>query len=567
MSIGPMGFRFPAELGEAFESELAAWDAADGTDRLWNRDASLWTGGDEANWLAWLDVTERQLSDPARFPRFAAEVKARGFEDIVLLGMGGSSLCPEVLSFTFGRRAGFPRLSILDSTDPEQVLALDHRLDISKTLFFVSSKSGSTLEPNVFFAYFFDRARQELGDAAGSHFIAITDPGSKMEKAAEENGFWKTFYGEPNIGGRFSALSDFGMVPLAAMGVDVADFLLRARSMAKECRLPASQNPGVRLGVALGTAWKLGRDKLTIIAEKGIFDLGAWMEQLVAESIGKHGKAIIPVDREPLIAPESYGSDRIFAYIALEGETAFADAVAAIEAAGHPVIRITLRERMDLGQEFFRWEIATAAAGALMGINPFDQPDVEASKIETRKLTDEFEQTGELPAETARFADGGISLFCDDANAAALGLDETTSLSEALRRHLGRISAGDYFALLAYVNMNAASEAGLQQIREAVLSRNGNATCLGFGPRFLHSTGQAYKGGANNGVFVQITCDDAEDVAVPGQKYSFGVVKAAQARGDLDVLFERGRRAVRLHIAGDVGEALERIGKIASGAE
>lgn len=567
MSIGPMGLSFPAELEEAFKSELAAWDAADGTERLWNRDASLWTGGDEANWLAWLDVAERQLSDPARFPRFAAEVKARGFEDIVLLGMGGSSLCPEVLSFTFGRRAGFPRLSILDSTDPGQVLALDRRLDISKTLFFVSSKSGSTLEPNVFFAYFFDRAQQELGDAAGSHFIAITDPGSKMQKAAEESGFWKTFYGEPKIGGRFSALSDFGMVPLAAMGVDVADFLLRARSMAKECRLPASQNPGVRLGVALGTAWKMGRDKLTIIAEKGIFDLGAWMEQLVAESTGKHGKAIIPVDREPLITPENYGADRVFVYIALDGEAAFDDDVAAIEAAGHPVIRITLRERMDLGQEFFRWEIATAAAGALMGINPFDQPDVEASKIETRKLTDEFEQTGKLPAETARITDGGISLFCDDANAAALGLDEATTLSEAIRRHLGRISTGDYFAMLAYINMNAENESALRQIREAVLSRNGNATCLGFGPRFLHSTGQAYKGGANNGVFVQVTCDDAEDVAVPGQKYSFGIVKAAQARGDLDVLFERGRRAIRLHIAGDVSEALKRIGNVASGAE
>lgn len=567
MSVGPMRLTFPPELSQAIDAELAAWDGVGNTELLWNRDASLWTGADEAKWLGWLDVMDRQLSDPARFPRFAAEVKAREFDDIVLLGMGGSSLCPEVLSFTFGRRAGFPRLSILDSTDPEQVLALDRRLDISKTLFFVSSKSGSTLEPNVFFAYFFDRARQELGDAAGSHFIAITDPGSKMESVAKEHGFWKTFFGEPNIGGRFSALSDFGMLPLAAMGVDVTDFLLRSRAMAKGCRLPATQNPGVRLGVALGTAWKMGHDKLTIITEKSIFDLGAWMEQLVAESTGKHGKAIIPVDREPLIAPENYGTDRIFVHIATDGESAFADAVAAIESAGHPVIRITLRERMDLGQEFFRWEIATAAAGAILGINPFDQPDVEASKIETRKLTDEFEETGSLPAETPRFIDGNISLFCDDANAATLGIDDGQTLSQALRRHLGRISAGDYFAMLAYINMNAANEAALQQIREAVLRRNGNATCIGFGPRFLHSTGQAYKGGANNGVFLQLTCDDAEDVPVPGQKYSFGVVKAAQSRGDLEVLSERGRRAIRLHISGEIGEALSRIGNIVSGAE
>jgi transaldolase/glucose-6-phosphate isomerase len=376
-----------------------------------------------------------------------------------------------------------------------------------------------------------------------------------MQKVAEADRFRKIFFGDPLIGGRYSALSDFGMVPAAAMGIDAARFLDQADAMALACShcVAVEKNPGVLLGILLGTQAKAGRDKLTIIASPGIYDLGAWLEQLVAESTGKDGKGIIPVDREPLGPPQVYGNDRVFAYARLEsGADAEQDrAVEALAAAGHPVIRIAVKDAYDLGQEFFRWEIATAVAGSIIGINAFNQPDVEASKIATRKLTDEYEKTGALPTESPAFEEDGIKVF---------GKTSAKTLAEALRAHLGSIKAGDYFALLAYVEMNAAHEKSLQEIRLRVRDHKRAATCLGFGPRFLHSTGQAYKGGPNTGVFLQITADDAQDLPVPGQKYTFGVVKAAQARGDLEVLVERGRRALRVHIVGgDVKAGLRKL--------
>lgn len=540
------GVSLPADLAKAVEAELGTWESSDRVVRIWSRDASVWTGADESKWLAWLTIADAQLAQKDRFAAVAAEIRAGGFTHALLLGMGGSSLCPEVLRLSFGHVEGYPDLHVLDSTDPAQVLALEKKIDLARTLFIVASKSGSTLEPNVFKQYFFERAGRD-----GSRFLAITDRGSHMQKVAEADGFRKICFGLPEIGGRFSALSDFGMIPAAVMGIDVERFLIPAVAMAKACA-NAEGNPGVELGVFLGTLALRGRDKLTVVASPAIQDLGAWLEQLVAESTGKNGKAIIPVDREPLGPPAVYGEDRMFVYVRLASSPDPAQDKAAEElaAARHPVMRIDLRDVYDLGQEFFRWEFATAVAGAILGINPFDQPDVEASKIATKKLTSAFEVTGSLPAESPALSDGGIQVF---------GSAGGTTMEAALRAHLNQLGAGDYFALLAYIEMNEAYEAILTGMRQRVRDAKHVATCVGFGPRFLHSTGQAYKGGPDSGVFLQITADDARDLPVPGQKYTFGVVKAAQARGDFAVLTERGRRALRIHLGSDVAAGLRKL--------
>jgi transaldolase/glucose-6-phosphate isomerase len=551
-------YTLPAEINAQVAEAIDDWKMAGKVRRLWARDASLWTGTDESNWMGWLGITEDQLAHRQHLEDIAKDVKSGGFKHALLLGMGGSSLCPEVLRMTFGIIGGYPELFVLDSTDPAQVKTFESKVDIANTIFIVSSKSGSTLEPNIFKQYFFERVKQAVGaDKAGSRFIAITDPGSKFEQVAQADGFRHIFHGVPSIGGRYSALSDFGMVPAAAMGIDAPKFLDRADVMAIACSscLPVDKNPGVVLGVAA----KNKRDKVTLITSPGIWDFGAWLEQLLAESTGKDGKGLIPVDREALGAPEVYGNDRVFAYIRLENgaDPAQDKAVEAIAKAGHPVVRIALADTYNLGQEMFRWEIATAVAGSVIGINAFNQPDVEASKIATRKLTTEYEKTGSLPAESPIFSEGGFQLFTDDKNAAALAsaVGSEKSLTGYLRAHLKLAGAGDYFALLAYVEMSEPHEKTLQSMRIAVRDKKRVATCLGFGPRFLHSTGQAYKGGPNSGVFLQVTCDDKIDLPVPGQKFTFGVVKAAQARGDFQVLAERNRRALRVHLK-DVDQGL-----------
>ncbi len=555
----------PESLAATVKSTIAEWQSGGKMKRLWDRDASLWTGTDESKWLGWLDIVEEQSAQQEQLQKFAKEVQTRGFEHILLLGMGGSSLCPEVLRMTFGHIPHFPVLHVLDSTDPAQVKAFEHQIDISKTLFIVSSKSGSTLEPNIFKQYFFERTKQTLGGhEAGGHFIAITDPRSKMQQVAEGDKFLHVFFGRPSIGGRYSALSNFGMIPAAGIGLDTRKFLSRAAEMVRACGPSAAvqENPGAALGIILGAAANAGRDKVTIITSTGISDLGAWLEQLLAESTGKIGKGIIPVDRERLGPPEVYGNDRVFVYLRLEND-AHTDQDAkmdVLENAGQPVVRITMPDIYDLGAEFFRWEIATAVAGAIIGINAFNQPDVEASKLATRSLTSAYEKTGSLPSEKPFFEDSGIKLFSDDKNAAELAkLATDKSLAGYLKAHLSRIKAGDYFAVLAYIQMNAEHEQALQGMRHAVRDGKHVATCLGFGPRFLHSTGQAYKGGPNTGVFLQITCDDSVQLPVPGQKYTFGIVKAAQARGDFQVLAERGRRALRVHVAGDLKAGLTKL--------
>jgi transaldolase/glucose-6-phosphate isomerase len=534
---------------------------------LWAGEAKLWTGTDEAGWLGWLRVVDDRTADLPALQAFQDEVRAEGFQHVLLLGMGGSSLGPEVLAETFGRQPGFPELLILDSTDPAQVEATAARVDLARTLCIVSSKSGSTLEPNIFKALFWDRMKAAVGDEAGRHFVAVTDPGSKMQGVAEGDGFRQVFMGDPAIGGRYSVLSNFGMVPAAAMGLDLPAFLRSASQMVRSCAAgtPPDHNPGVKLGCVLGAANKAGRDKVTIIASPAIADVGAWLEQLLAESTGKGGHGIVPVDLEPLGAPAVYGADRLFAYMTLAGNADPAQdaAVAALEEAGQPVVRVALHDKVQVAQVFFLWETATAVAGAVIGINPFDQPDVEASKIETKKLTEAYTKSGKLPDETPFLIKDGIKLFTDERDQAALH-EET--LDGVIKAHLDRAGPGDYVALLAYVDRNPANMEALTRLRTRIRDARHVATCVGFGPRFLHSTGQTYKGGPSSGVFLQITADDAHDLPVPGETFTFGVVKAAQARGDFDVLAERGRRALRVHLGADVAAGLARLAQAVDAA-
>ncbi len=552
-----MTYSLPELLDLAVNAKLTALQSANIVSRIWEKDAGVWTDADEAKWLGWLTIAEEELADIEKYRDLKTDIDKTGFEHVLLMGMGGSSLCPEVLAISFEKN----NFHILDSTVPSQVKTVESKLDLKKTLFIVASKSGTTLEPNCFKQYFFDRVSDEVGKVnAGKQFIAITDPGSKMEAAARADGFRHIMYGKPEIGGRYSALSAFGITAAAIMGLNVELLLQRGIEMAKQCRNedPAS-NPGLLLGTILGICHGAGRDKVTISTSPEIRDLGAWLEQLLAESTGKCGTAIIPVDREPPQPAVSYGDDRVFVHMKFAGSADDLD-LSALYSAGHPVIEITIGDLYELGGEFFRWEFATAVAGSIMQINPFDQPDVESAKIEARKITDEYEKTGSLPDETPFFETKGIQMFTSDSHAERLKqfVDEP-GLTEYLSAHLATLEEHDYFALLAFVEMNSENEHALQRLRSRILEKHLPATCLGFGPRFLHSTGQAYKGGTNNGVFVQITAEVDIDLPVPDQKYTFGVVNAAHARGDLRVLLDRGRRALRIHFTKEAEFGLDHL--------
>ncbi|HKY22888.1 MAG TPA: bifunctional transaldolase/phosoglucose isomerase [Vicinamibacterales bacterium] len=527
MPKSDLTWSLPADLASKVTARMADMRRQDVVRRIWARDMTVWTGADEDRWLGWLTLPAQDRSALSRVTRFAAEIKSEGVQDVVLLGMGGSSLAPEVIQSIVGRAEGYPRLHVLDSTDPGQILSIERAIDVRRTLFLVASKSGSTLEVNILKQYFFDRAVQKLGATeAGRRFALTTDPGSKMHDIAVREHFRDIFDGVPSVGGRYSALSNFGLVPAALIGIDVSAFLDSAEGMARRCASDGPENSAFELGVLLGELALHGRDKPTLIAPAGLAGFGVWLEQLVAESLGKEGKGILPIEGETPGTPDVYGRDRVFVHLRLAGapdpET---DAVVlSLERAGHPVIRIDWADRNALGAEFFRWEFATAVAGAILGVNPFDQPDVESTKVVTRRIASDYERTGSLPSNT-RVAD-----------AASVGT------------LLNQLREGDYVALLAYIEMNQAHVDALQAIRMRVRDRKKVATSVGFGPRYLHSTGQGHKGGPNTGVFLMITCDDREDVSVPGQKYSFGTIKLAQALGDLEVLTSRGRRVIRVHL-------------------
>ena len=543
---------------------------------IWRRDPSAWTsdpavGAKIKNRLGWLTLPEMMLEQAPALVEFAGACASAGLRRAVLLGMGGSSLAPEVFRKIFGAASGKLDLIVLDTTDPVTIGRVDAQLNYAETLFIVSSKSGGTIEPNSLFAYFWQRAQNALaGRNAGSHFIAITDESTSLQRLAEEHQFRRVFVNPGDIGGRYSALSYFGLVPAALLGVDIVTLLKRAQVMAEACAacVPLDQNPALQLGAAIGAGAEAGRDKLTLVAPPELAPLGAWLEQLIAESTGKLGKGIVPVDGEPPAPANCYGQDRIFIrlQLAAEGQAAPISAAgddwaAAQLAAGSPVVTIALRDRYDLGQEFLRWELATAMAGSVLGINPFDEPNVQESKDNTNRVIERFLAGGAAAAgitAEAQARDGSLAAYASGPRRDGIGVEgELASL-------LFAVHAGDYFALMAYLEREPEIERALEQLRVLLRDRLRVATTLGFGPRFLHSTGQLHKGGANNGVFLQITAFDhvmskANDREIPGRGYSFGVLMAAQAVGDYQSLVAHERRVLRLDLGADPRAGLARV--------
>lgn len=540
-------------------------DSETWTRKIWRKDAALWKSEEEhtkiiRNSLGWVTVIEQVSASAEELAAFSASIRNNGFKHIMLLGMGGSSLCPEVFRRTFGKTPGFPELHVLDSTDPATVAAFEAKVDLAKTLFIVASKSGSTVEPLMFYKYFFNRVRELKGDRAGENFIAITDPGTKMEQNAKDDKFRRIFLNPSDIGGRYSALSFFGMVPAALQGFDFKTLMDRAERAMHACSpvVPAAENPAVRLGAIIGTLALEGRNKMTLTTDPEIASLGLWIEQLVAESTGKEGKGILPVAGEPLGDPSVYGNDRVFVHIAVglidpEAE----NKLRAIEAAGHPVVRRVLNDTLDLGEEFYLWEMATAIAGKILAINPFDQPNVQESKDNTVRLLNEFKQNGKLTEQSVAAEGNGLKVLCAEETIKQLGAGLT--VESFIGVHLNRAGTGDYIALCDYIQETDEHEALLQNIRTHLRDALHVATTTGYGPRFLHSTGQLHKGGDDSGVFLQITAEDVKDVPLPGEPFGFSVLKQAQALGDFASLASRHRRAIRVHLGADIVTGLKNL--------
>jgi transaldolase/glucose-6-phosphate isomerase len=525
--------------------------------RIWDRDVTVWKEEAEhqviiSNALGWLNIAEAMLGQVDRLKTFADAVRDDGFKHVVLLGMGGSSLCPEVLRRTFGLTAGYPALLVLDSTVPASVLNIEGQIDPAKTLFIVSSKSGTTTEPQVFFEYFYDKV-QQANKSPEKNFVAITDPGTPLEKLGREKGFRHVFLNPADIGGRYSALSFFGMVPAALAGYDIKQILERAVRAMGACTT-TGENPGARLGATIGTLGRKGRNKLTFVIDRPIDSLGFWIEQLIAESTGKEGLGLVPVSGEALGDANAYGDDRVFIYLrtaASDGSNAESK-LESLASAGHPVIKRILTDELDLGEEFFVWQFATAVAGAILRINPFDQPNVQESKDNTRRLLQDFEKTGRLPDQ---------ELLADDGETRIYGVrpSKSNSVSSLMASHLETARPGDYVALLAFIEENARHDELLDAIRLHVRDSRRIATTVGYGPRFLHSTGQLHKGGAATAVIIQITSDDRGELTIPGRPYGFSTLKQAQALGDFESLASRCNRAIRFHMGVDTAAGLSRL--------
>jgi glucose-6-phosphate isomerase len=513
-------------------------------ERVWSLDHTLWKPHptEIENRLGWLTVIDRMNDEAASLRAFAASVRDSGIRDVVLLGMGGSSLGPEVLRSSFKSEKGFPRLWVLDSTVPGWVRRVTETINPSRTLFILASKSGGTIEVMSLFAHFWSVVSKAKGGRGGSQFIAITDPGTGLEKLAADHEFWRTFSNPPDIGGRYSVLSYFGLVPAALAGIDVAQLLRRAEAMAQLCRQPAplDENPGAYLGAAMAAYAKSGRDKVTVLASPGVTSFGLWVEQLLAESTGKESKGLIPIAGEPLAKPEAYGSDRFFVYVRLKGDAngPMETHVAALERAGQPVVTLNLRDRFDLGAEFFRWEFATAIAGYLLHIHPFDQPNVQESKDNTARVLRQVESSGKLPPENGLSPQEGIAQLA------------------------GHAAPGHYLALLAYVTPSPEYERAMATLRKAFLTRYHIASTMGYGPRYLHSTGQLHKGGPDTGLFLQLVESMKPDVPVPGKPYTFGTLAQAQALGDLQSLQAHGRFAVRIDLGRQATTTLKKLNSL-----
>jgi transaldolase/glucose-6-phosphate isomerase len=564
-----------ASLGQYAEAVNAALaDAAriKVIERIWNKDTTLWKTEESqqkiiANSLGWLTVPGEMLAAANELKSFAAEVSSSGFQQVMVCGMGGSSLCPEVLRQTFGRQQGFPELLVLDSTDPDTISNFKEQIDLEKSLFVIASKSGTTTEPIAFHRYWYNEVAQ-VSDVPGHSFVTITDPGSQMADTAAGESFKRIFLNQANIGGRYSALSYFGMAPAALMGLDVARLLQQTQTMTAACgaEVEVKQNPATLLGAVMAECALAGRDKLTIITDQKLAALGLWIEQLIAESTGKEGKGIVPVVGETPGAVSDYGDDRLFVSISvgpIDAETE--SRLKALEAADHPVVYRNLTDVYDLGAEFFLWELATAFAGWRLGINPFDQPNVQESKDATKALLEIYQRDGKLPEQVAQASDGQLTVYASGEAGEAGEASEpgdAPSVAESLRAHLSRLKLGDYVALLAYIEETEATEAALQAIRTSVRDATKCAVTTGYGPRFLHSTGQLHKGGPDSGVFIQITAPDQVDFHVPEAPYTFSVLKDAQALGDFQSLLKHGRRALRIDLGEDVIAGLEALGKL-----
>ena len=546
----------------AVNDALAALEKDRIVDRVWSREAAVWKREPVhqkiiSNALGWLSVADTVLEHIDELVSFAEEVRREGFKHVLLLGMGGSSLCPEVLRRSFGRIDGYPELLVLDSTVPASVLSFERLIDPARTLFIVSSKSGKTTEPQVFLDYFFDRVGHTSRSAdPGRNFIAITDPGTLLEQIAQKKGFRHVFNNPADIGGRYSALSYFGMVPAALAGYDVKEILVRAAAAMQSCRAAAKENTGAQLGAALGALARSGRNKLTLVTPEPIDSLGLWIEQLIAESTGKEGSGILPVAGERLGGPEVYGDDRVFVYL---GKPGFANTepgarLRALAYAGHPVVVREVGDPLDLGREFFIWEFATAIAGKLLEINPFDQPNVQESKDNTERLLAEFERDGRFTEQELLASGEGLGLYAGGKTRSLIGPDSTAR--SIIATHLESVTPGDYVALTAYIEGTPEHDALLDEIRTHIRDSTRVATTVGYGPRFLHSTGQLHKGGSATGVFIQITSDDSKEVPIPGRPYGFGILKQAQALGDFESLANRSRRVIRVHLGKGVAEGL-----------
>ena len=505
--------------------------------RIWQRDHTLWRPDSReiSNRLAWLDIAGAMQGEVPGLALFADEIRREGYRHVVLLGMGGSSLGPEALGKTFTPIPDYPELIVLDSTVPAQVRAVTGTIDPARTLFLVSSKSGGTLETLSLYRYFRGVVEEVLPEAkVGKSFVAITDSGTPLEFLGEQAGFRRVFLNDPDIGGRYSVLSYFGLVPAALAGINVAELLARALKMRKRCRATdIGSNPGAQLGAFISANALAGRDKLTLVEHPSIQSLGLWVEQLIAESLGKDGKGIIPIAGEPLLAPDAYAADRLFVYsrAASDADLGVDATVDRLEAAGHPVERLELQDSYDLGAEFFRWEFAAAAAGAVLDVHPFDQPDVQSSKEMTDRLLADFIRDARLP-ET--LADGTLP-----------GL-------------LAQSKPGDYLAIMPYIPITPEADDVLDQLRQRVMRRHRIATTMGYGPRFLHSTGQLHKGGSPSGLFLQLTMSH-DDLPIPGRPYGFATLAAAQAVGDLRALAQLGRRTARIDLAGEPVDGLRRL--------
>jgi len=540
----------------AVQETMDLLESQDFLDRLWVKDATLWKGETTAirNRLGWLTSPTIMRGHAEDIKTFADEIRRLQFTHVVLVGMGGSSLGAEVFNLTFGSKMGFPDLLLLDSTDPEAVKRTLDRLNLARTLFIVASKSGATAETMAFYQFFRGQVESSSVPRAGIHFVAITDPGRPLDKLATESGFRRTFLNPASIGGRYSALSFFGLVPAALIGIDITMLIDRAHNMVETCgnALGPRDSAAVRLGAALAGLAKSGRDKVTLVLSRKLRSLGPWIEQLLAESLGKDGKGLVPVDDEPLGSPAVYGADRVFVAITLEGDGTYDVYLDALEDAGHPVIRIPIKDTLEIGAEFFRWELATAAAGVLLGVNPFDEPDVTRAKENTAALLASWKKSKKLPEWPADAEENGLLLMAN------LG-KKVAGFGPGLSAHFAQAQPGDYLAIQAYLAPTADTWSRLQELRTLLRDRLKIATTVSFGPRYLHSTGQLHKGGRANGLFVQITGEDREDMAIPGMGYGFSTFKAAQALGDLQALREAGRRVVRVHLTGKQTQGVEQL--------